>query len=161
MLLPSASFKSVTGAAVAQPIVFDETVLRRGLQHHLFCRLMNRSDLVPLLAQRFAHLTHDDVELAVDAILGAMNEALARGHRIEVRGFGSFTVVHRAARVGRNPRTGDPVLVPQRRVPMFKVGKSLRAALECEAPGDLSAAQIKASDQSTLTTLPSRPRATP
>lgn len=130
MLLPSAAFKSVTGAAVAQPIVFDEPVLRRGLQHHPFCRPMNRSDLVPLLAQRFTHLTHHDVELAVDAILGAMNEALARGHRIEVRGFGSFKVVHRASRVGRNPRTGDPVLVPQRRVPMFKVAKAVRAALD-------------------------------
>ena len=115
---------------------------------------MNRSDLVKLLAQRFTHLTHHDVELAVDAILTAMNDAMMRGHRIEVRGFGSFNVVHRASRLGRNPRTGEPVFIPQKRVPMFKVGKSLRAALECEALDNLSVARIKVSDQSTLTICP-------
>lgn len=94
---------------------------------------MNRSDLVRQLARSFTHLTHNDVELAVDAILGAMNDALGRGHRIEVRGFGSFKVVHRASRLGRNPRTGEPVFVPQRRVPLFKVGKALRTALDDEA----------------------------
>ena len=130
MLLPSASFKSVTVATLAQTIGSGATFCGVDCITTSFSQLMNRSDLVKLLAQRFTHLTHHDVELAVDAILGAMNEELARGHRIEVRGFGSFKVVHRASRVGRNPRTGDPVLIPQKRVPMFKVGKSLRAALD-------------------------------
>lgn len=94
---------------------------------------MNRSELVRLIAQRFTHLTSHDVELAVDSILDAMNKALARGHRIEIRGFGSFKVVHRASRVGRNPRTGESVHVPPKRAPLFKTGKSLRAALDVKA----------------------------
>jgi len=62
-----------------------------------------------------------------------MNDALTRGHRIEIRGFGSFKVVHRASRVGRNPRTGESVHVPPKRAPLFKTGKSLRSALDVKA----------------------------
>lgn len=91
---------------------------------------MNRSDLVLQIAQRFTHLTLQDVELAVSAILDAMNDAMTRGHRIEIRGFGSFKVVHRASRVGRNPRTGESVHVPPKRALLFKTGKSLRSALD-------------------------------
>ena len=91
---------------------------------------MNRSDLVRQIAQRFTNLTHDDAELSVGAILNAMNDALARGHRIEVRGFGSFRVVDRPPRMGRNPRTGAPVAIPKKRSPLFKVGKALRTALD-------------------------------
>ncbi len=91
---------------------------------------MNRSDIVRLLAQQFTHLTDQDVELAVDGILDAMNHALVRGHRIEVRGFGSFKVVDRPPRMGRNPRTGEPVSIPKRRAPLFKVGKALRTSLD-------------------------------
>jgi len=94
---------------------------------------MNRSDLVLQIAKSFTHLTLEDVELAVNAILDAMNDALARGHRIEIRGFGSFKVVHRASRVGRNPRTGESVNVPPKRAPLFKTGKSLRTALDVKA----------------------------
>ncbi len=91
---------------------------------------MNKSDLVEPLAARFPHLTLRDVDWAVNTILGAMNDALACGHRIEIRGFGSFSVVHRAPRVGRNPRSGEPVDIPQRRVTHFKPGKALRVAVD-------------------------------
>lgn len=91
---------------------------------------MNRSDIVRLLAQQFTHLTDQDMELAVDGILDAMSHALVRGHRIEVRGFGSFKVVDRPARMGRNPRTGEPVSITKRRSPLFKVGRALRTSLD-------------------------------
>ena len=91
---------------------------------------MNRSDLIQLLDERFSQLTLKDVDSAVSTILDAMNNALARGHRIEIRGFGSFTVVHRAPRLGRNPRSGAAVDIPERRVPHFKVGKALREAVD-------------------------------
>ena len=70
---------------------------------------MNRSDLVQLLYDRFSQLTQGDAETAVSTILEAMNSAMVRGHRIEIRGFGSFSVIHRASRMGRNPRRGAPV----------------------------------------------------
>jgi integration host factor subunit beta len=92
---------------------------------------MNRSDLIQLLAERFSQLTQKDAEAAVSTILDMMNSALVRGHRIEVRGFGSFTVIHRAPRLGRNPRNGAAVDIPQRRAPHFKVGKALREAVDC------------------------------
>ena len=91
---------------------------------------MNRSDLIQLLADRFSQLTQKDAEVAVSAILDKMNNALVRGHRIEIRGFGSFTVIHRAPRLGRNPRSGAAVDIPEKRVPHFKVGKALRDALD-------------------------------
>lgn len=91
---------------------------------------MTRSDLVEELAVRFGQLTLRDAEFAVKTILDAMNEALARGHRIEVRGFGSFSVNHRPPRQGRNPRTGDSVAIPEKRVPHFKPGKALREAVD-------------------------------
>lgn len=91
---------------------------------------MNRSDLVEQLADRFSQLTQRDADSAVTTILHAMNEAMVRGHRIEIRGFGSFSIAHYAPRVGRNPRNGVPVNVPARRVPRFKTGKALRAMVE-------------------------------
>ena len=94
---------------------------------------MTRSDLVEELAARFAQLTHRDAELAVKAMLDAMADALARGHRIEIRGFGSFSVNRRPPRTGRNPRSGQSVLVPEKRVPHFKVGKALREAISPDA----------------------------
>ena len=87
---------------------------------------MNRSDIVELLAERFAQLTQHDVDSAVTTILDAMNGALVQGHRIELRGFGSFSVIYRAPRLGRNPRSGAPVEIPEKRVPHFKPGKALR-----------------------------------
>ena len=102
---------------------------------------MTRSDLVEELANRFAQLTHRDAEFAVKAILDAMNDALVAGHRIEIRGFGSFSINHRPPRMGRNPRSGESVAIPEKRVPHFKPGKALRetvdqrtAELQVESP---------------------------
>lgn len=91
---------------------------------------MTRSDLVEELAARFSQLTHRDAELAVKTILDAMNDALVRGRRIEIRGFGSFSINHRPPRMGRNPRNGDSVAIPEKRVPHFKPGKALREAVD-------------------------------
>ena len=87
---------------------------------------MTRSDLVAQLAERFAQLTQRDTEFAVKTILDAMSDALARGHRIEIRGFGSFSINRRPPRVGRNPRSGEQVTIPEKLVPHFKPGKDLR-----------------------------------
>ncbi len=91
---------------------------------------MTRSDLVEELANRFRQLTHRDAEFAVKAILDAMNDALVRGHRIEIRGFGSFSINRRPPRMGRNPRSGESVAIPEKRVPHFKPGKALREAVD-------------------------------
>ena len=91
---------------------------------------MTRSDIVEELASRFSQLTQQDAEFAVKAILDAMNDALVRGQRIEIRGFGSFSVSNHAPRMGRNPRNGESVAIPQRRVPHFKPGKALREAVD-------------------------------
>ncbi len=91
---------------------------------------MTRSDLVEELAARFGQLTHRDAEHAVKTILDAVGDALVRGHRIEIRGFGSFSVTHRPPRLGRNPRSGEAVAIPEKRVPHFKPGKALREAVD-------------------------------
>jgi integration host factor subunit beta len=91
---------------------------------------MTRSDLVEELANRFAQLTHKDAESAVKTILDAMGQAMVRGHRIEIRGFGSFTINRRPPRMGRNPRSGESVAIPEKRVPHFKPGKALREAVD-------------------------------
>ena len=91
---------------------------------------MTRSDLVAELANRFGQLTQRDAEIAVKAILEAMNQAMVRGHRIELRGFGSFTISRRPPRIGRNPRSGESVAIPEKRVPHFKPGKALRQAVD-------------------------------
>ncbi|MEY2659831.1 MAG: hypothetical protein RLZZ123_1003 [Pseudomonadota bacterium] len=91
---------------------------------------MTRSDLVEELANRFGQLTHRDAEFAVKTLLDAMSEALSRGHRIELRGFGTFSVNRRPPRMGRNPRSGESVAIPEKRVPHFKPGKALREAVD-------------------------------
>ena len=93
---------------------------------------MTRSDLVALLADRFGQLTQRDTEFAVKTILDAMSDSLAQGHRIEIRGFGSFQVNRRPPRMGRNPRSGEQVLIPEKLVPHFKPGKALREAVDAQ-----------------------------
>ena len=95
---------------------------------------MTRSDLVATLADRFAQLTQRDTEFAVKTILDAMSDALARGHRIEIRGFGSFSINRRPPRVGRNPRSGEQVTIPEKLVPHFKPGKALREGVDASLP---------------------------
>jgi integration host factor subunit beta len=87
---------------------------------------MTRSDLVEVLEQEQNQLSEGDVELAVKSMLERMSVALASGERIEIRGFGSFTLHYREPRIGRNPKTGEPVALPGRYVPHFKAGKELR-----------------------------------
>lgn len=110
---------------------------------HQGSSIMTRSDLVNALAERFSQLTHRDTEYAVKTLLEAMADALAKGHRIEIRGFGSFSVTRRPPRTGRNPRSGALVSVPEKRVPHFKAGKALREDV-CQALGDAPAAPTTA-----------------
>jgi integration host factor subunit beta len=95
---------------------------------------MTRSDLVALLADRFAQLNQRDTEFAVKTMLDAMTDALARGHRIEIRGFGSFSINRRPPRLGRNPRSGEQVEIAEKLVPHFKPGKDLREAVNAGVP---------------------------
>lgn len=87
---------------------------------------MTKSELIELLARRQPHLKADDVDMAVKSLLQMMGGALADGERIEVRGFGSFSLHYRPPRTGRNPKTGDTVALPGKHVPHFKPGKELR-----------------------------------
>ena len=91
---------------------------------------MTKSELIERIAERQMQLAHRDVELAVKTILKHMAERLAGGNRIEIRGFGSFSLHHRPGRVGRNPKTGAPVSLPSKYVPHFKPGKELRERVD-------------------------------
>ncbi len=91
---------------------------------------MTKSELIDKLAEQQKHLKHEDVELAVKSILEQMSVALADGDRIEVRGFGSFSLHYRAPRMGRNPKTGEAVALPGKHVPHFKPGKLLRERVD-------------------------------
>lgn len=90
---------------------------------------MTKSELITLLAEKNPHLYLRDVERIVATIFDEISEALSRGDRVELRGFGAFSVKHRAARLGRNPRTGDTVKVNEKFIPFFKTGKELRERL--------------------------------
>ncbi len=87
---------------------------------------MTKSELIARLAERHPHLVAADAELAVKTIIDAMVNTLVGGERIEIRGFGSFTLNFRPPRLGRNPKTGDKVQVAGKYVPHFKAGKELR-----------------------------------
>jgi len=104
---------------------------------------MTRSDLVAVLAERFGQLTQRDTEFAVKTILDAMSDALVRGHRIEIRGFGSFSINRRPPRMGRNPRSGESVAIPEKRVPHFKPGKALREAVDARTQELLAVTEPK------------------
>ena len=90
---------------------------------------MIKSELVQRISSQNPHLYQRDVENIVNAILGEIVAAMARGDRVELRGFGAFSVKQRNARLGRNPRTGDAVEVDRKAVPFFKTGKQLRDRL--------------------------------
>lgn len=95
---------------------------------------MTRSELIAELAQENAHLQPRDVELIVSTIFNEICAALARGERVELRGFGAFTTKRREARTGRNPRTGAQVSVDAKLVPFFKAGKELRERVNGRSP---------------------------
>ncbi len=107
---------------------------------------MTKSDLIARLAERYPQLVARDADFAVKTILDAMADSLARGDRIEIRGFGSFGLNYRPPRVGRNPKSGEKVQVGEKYVPHFKAGKELRdrvdaglvagrKIVDAEAPG--------------------------
>ena len=90
---------------------------------------MIKSELVQMIADKNPHLYHRDVENIVNAILDEITDALSSGNRVELRGFGAFSVKNRPARIARNPKTGDQVKVDEKWVPFFKTGKELRERL--------------------------------
>lgn len=91
---------------------------------------MTKSELIACLAERYTQLVAKDADCAVKTIIDAMTDALATGQRIEIRGFGSFSLNGRSPRVARNPKSGDKVMVPGKWVPHFKPGKELRERVE-------------------------------
>ena len=91
---------------------------------------MTKSELIARLAERFPQLVAKDADFAVKMILDALTAALVRGDRIEIRGFGSFALNYRPPRIGRNPKSGDKVQVPEKYVPHFKAGKELRERVD-------------------------------
>ena len=96
---------------------------------------MIRSELIQKIADENPHLYQRDVERIVNTVFEEVTDAMSRGDRVELRGFGAFSVKKRDARVGRNPRTGKPVNVDEKFVPFFKTGKELRERLNKEYGG--------------------------
>jgi integration host factor subunit beta len=94
---------------------------------------MTKSELIQNIAELNPHLYHRDVERIVSTIFDEIADALARGDRVELRGFGAFSVKQRGARIGRNPRTGDAVQVSEKFIPFFKTGKQLRERLNTQS----------------------------
>ncbi len=93
---------------------------------------MTKSELIESISGQYTALTHSQVESVINTIFLGIKEALANGEGIEIRGFGSFRLRHRRPREGRNPKTGDVVLVPPKKVPFFKAAKELKALVDYE-----------------------------
>lgn len=91
---------------------------------------MTKSELIEVLAAKQPHLALKDVELAVRCMVDHLSDTLASGERVEIRGFGSFSLHHRRARLGRNPKTGEAVSLIEKHVPHFKPGKEMRDMVE-------------------------------
>ncbi len=91
---------------------------------------MTKSGLIEAVADRTPHISKKDTEIVVNTIFDSMTQALQRGERIEIRGFGSFQVKVREAREGRNPKTGEPVHISAKRTPFFTVGKELKELVD-------------------------------
>ena len=102
---------------------------------------MTKSELIQRIAERNPHLYLRDVEKIVDTIFDEITQALVDGNRVELRGFGAFSVKHRDARMGRNPRTGESVHVEAKRLPFFKTGKGLRERLNGEEVNDTDSSE--------------------
>lgn len=95
---------------------------------------MTKSELIERITAKQAQLSAKDCEFAVKAIIEYMSEALSGGGRIEIRGFGSFSLHYRVPRIGRNPKTGTPVILSGKHVPHFKPGKELRDRVNNSLP---------------------------
>ena len=91
---------------------------------------MTKSELITQLSDKFSQLVHKDAELSVKTIIDSLGNTLSKGDRVEIRGFGSFSLNHRPARLGRNPKTGEKVNVPEKFVPHFKPGKELKIKVD-------------------------------
>lgn len=91
---------------------------------------VTKSELIAILAGRYPQLAVRDTDIAVKTMLEAMTQALVAGQRIEIRGFGSFSLSERSPRIGRNPKSGEKVMVPAKHVPHFKAGKELRERVD-------------------------------
>ncbi len=91
---------------------------------------MTKSGLIEAVAEKTPHISKKDTEIVVNTIFDSMTQALKKGERIEIRGFGSFQVKIREAREGRNPKTGEPVHISAKRTPFFKVGKELKEMVD-------------------------------
>jgi len=107
---------------------------------------MTKSELIARLAEKYPQLVAKDADFAVKTILDAMADALASGQRIEIRGFGSFALNSRPPRIGRNPKSGDKVMVPEKRVPHFKPGKELRERVDGRAGEPMKASDDEDDD---------------
>ncbi|WP_459617991.1 integration host factor subunit beta [Bordetella sp. 2513F-2] len=107
---------------------------------------MTKSELIAALAARYPQLAARDTDYAVKTMLDAMAQALASGQRIEIRGFGSFSLSRRSPRIGRNPKSGEQVRVPGKQVPHFKAGKELRERVDLVSGTDEGAADTGSVD---------------
>ena len=87
---------------------------------------MTKSELISKITSKNSYLYHKDVYKIIDTLFDCVTKALKDGDRVELRGFGTFTTKLRNARIGRNPKTGDPVAIPQKKLPFFKMGKSMK-----------------------------------
>ena len=87
---------------------------------------MTKSELILKITSKNSYLYHKDVYKIIDTLFNSVTKALKDGDRVELRGFGTFTTKLRNARIGRNPKTGDPVAIPQKKLPFFKMGKSMK-----------------------------------
>lgn len=92
---------------------------------------MTKSELVEKLVEANASLSRKESEMVVNLIFDSMSDALKKGEKVEIRGFGSFTIREREAREARNPKSGDVVKIPSKRTPFFKTGKELRERVNC------------------------------
>ena len=101
---------------------------------------MTKSDLIERVSIKVPHVSKKDTETVVNTIFDCMTDALSKGDRIEIRGFGSFQVKVREAREGRNPKTGEEVKIPAKRTPFFKVGKELKERIEAKRKLEAGAA---------------------
>lgn len=101
---------------------------------------MTKSGLIEEVARLTPHISKKDTEVVVNTIFDSMIEALKSGERIEIRGFGSFSINRRPPRIGRNPRSGEQVVVPEKLVPHFKPGKALREAVDRDDDPDAGSA---------------------
>ena len=91
---------------------------------------MTKLEFIAILAEKKPSMTKKQMEVVLNTVLNSIQDALAREDKVEIRGFGSFRIRHRRAKEGRNPKTGEKVAVPQKKVPFFKAGKELRELVD-------------------------------